>query len=132
MTVGNSTAGRHVNRTWTRHQPDGVPVPVEALRVGQTFGRLRVIVVDRRLHGKRAADVLCECGARKRVRHEHLLSGEIKSCGCLRAEQMETWRHLREDDGAEAAVAPSPTIEPVPELDLLRLTLDRLNLRPPL
>ena len=128
MTVGNSTAGRHVNRTWTRHQPDGVPVPVEAVRVGQTFGRLQVIVVDRRLHGKRAAVVRCACGAPdKRVRIEHLRSGSIRSCGCLRAEQMDAWRRLREDDDAEVATARSRTADQRPEPDLLRITLDRLN-----
>ena len=125
MTVGNSTAGRHVNRTWTRHQPDPLPVPVEAVRVGQAFGRLRVIVVDRRLHGKRAAVVRCACGAPdKRVRIEHLRSGGIKSCGCLRAERMDAWRRLREDDDA---AAPSRTDERLPESDLLRVTLGRLN-----
>ena len=138
MTVGNSTAGRHVNRMRTRHQPDtnqtatrrqpdGVRVPVEAVRVGQTFGRLLVIVVDRRLHGKRAAVVRCACGSRKRVRHEHLLSGGIKSCRCLRAEQMDAWRRLREDDDAEVNAAQSRIAERLPESDLLRVTLDRLN-----
>ena len=133
MTVGNSTAGRHVNRMRTRHQPDTnqtatrrCRVPVEAVRVGQTFGRLLVIVVDRRLHGKRAAVVGCACGSRKRVRHEHLLSGGIRSCGCLRAEQMDAWRRLREDDDAEVA-AQSRTAEQRSESDLLRVTLDRLN-----
>ena len=128
MTVGNSAAGRHVNRTWTRHQPDTVPMPVEAVHVGQTFGRLRVIDADRRLHGKRAAVVRCACGTpEKRVRIEHLRSGDIKSCGCLRAELMDTWRRLREDDGAEAAAAQSRAYERVPESDLLRVTLGRLN-----
>ena len=102
-------------------------MPVEAVRVGQTFGRLRVIDPDRRLHGKRAAVVRCACGAPdKRVRVEHLRSGDIKSCGCLRAERMDTWRRLREDD-AEAAAAQSRTYERVPESDLLRVTLSRLN-----
>jgi uncharacterized protein YceH (UPF0502 family) len=80
------------------------------VQVGQTFGRLRVIVADRRLRRKRAAVVRCACGAPdKRVRYEHLLSGDIKSCGCLRAEQMDTWRRLREDDDAEFAAAQSRT-----------------------
>ena len=125
MTVG--TAGRHVNQTATRRQPYRVRVPVEAVRVGQSFGRLRVIAVDRRHYGKRAADVHCACGARKRVRDEHLLSGGIKSCGCLRAEQMDRWRRLREDDDAEVATARSRTADQRPEPDLLRITLDRLN-----
>jgi hypothetical protein len=100
---------------------------VEAVRVGQSFGRLRVIAVDRRWHGKRAALVYCSCGSHKRVRNEHLLSGGIKSCGCLRAEQMEGWRRLREDDEAEVAAVRSRADEQRPEPDLLRVTLDRLN-----
>lgn len=88
MTVGNSTAGRHVNRTWTRHQPDTLRVPVEAVRVGQTFGRLRVLDPNRRLHGKRSALCRCSCGAEKIIRTEHLRSGQIRSCSCLRAQQL--------------------------------------------
>jgi hypothetical protein len=100
----------------------------EAVRVDQVFGRLRVIVVDRRLHGKRAAVVRCTCGAPdKRVRIEHLRSGGIKSCGCLRAELMDGWRRLREDDDAEVAAALSRTAEHRPQPDLLRATLERLN-----
>src|SRR5688572_16928944 len=95
------------------------------VQVGQTFGRLLVIVADRRLHGKRAAVVRCACGSRKRVRHEHLLSGDIKSCGCLRAERMDTWRRLREDDDAEVAAAQSRSDERGLESELLRVTLDR-------
>ena len=115
------------DRALTRHQPDAFPVPVEAVHVGQTFGRLQVIEVDRRLHGKRAAVVRCACGSSKRVRHERLLSGSIKSCGCLRAERMDAWRRLREDDDAEVAAAQSRTAERLPESDLLRVTLGRLN-----
>ena len=124
---GRHRPGQGADQTATRRQPDGVPVPVEAVRVGQTFGRLQVIVVDRRLHGKRAAVVRCACGSSKRVRHEHLLSGSIKSCGCLRAERMDAWRRLREDDDAEVAAARSRTAEQRPEQDLLRVTLERLN-----
>ncbi len=118
------------DRASTRRQPDGIQVPFEAVRVGQTFGRLQVIAIDRRLHGKRAAVVRCACGSRKRVRHEHLLSGGIKSCGCLHAEQMDTWRRLREDDDAEVAAVRSRADERVPESNLLHLTLVRLNLVP--
>lgn len=88
------------NRMATGDQPPGR----FTLKVDETFGRLRVIGVDRRLHGKRAAVVRCACGSPdKRIRIEHLLSGDIKSCGCLRAELMDTWRRLREDDDAAAA-----------------------------
>ncbi len=89
------------HRMSTGDQPDG-----RFAVVGETFGRLRVIVADRRLHGKRAAVVRCACGSPdKRVRIEHLRSGAIKSCGCLRAERTDTWRRLREDDDAEAVAA---------------------------
>ena len=128
--------GRH--RPWqgddpasTRRQPYTVPVPVEAIRVGQTFGRLQVLDPNRRRHGKRSALCRCSCGTEKVIRTEHLRSGGIQSCGCLRAEQMETWRRLREDDDAEVAAARSRADERVSESDLLHLTLIRLNLVPP-
>jgi hypothetical protein len=68
------------------------------VRVGDVFGRLRVVEVNRRLYRKRAADLVCECGGTKRVRYEHLLSGEVRSCGCLRTSMLRRWRVLREDD----------------------------------
>lgn len=77
-----------MDQTRTRHQPDILPVPVEAVRVGQTFGRLRVLDPNRRLHGKRCALCRCSCGTEKIIRTEHLRSGQIKSCGCLHAEQL--------------------------------------------
>jgi len=117
MIARNESVGPGIDRTWTGHK---VRLLVQ---VGQTFGRLRVIVPDRRLHRKRAAVVRCACGSPdKRVRHEHLLSGGVRSCGCLRAELRDMWR-LREDDDV---AAPRRTDERLPESDLLRVTLDRL------
>ena len=118
------------DQTVTRRRPDGSQAPFdEAVRVDQVFGRLRVLVVDRRLHGKRAAVVRCICGAPdKRVRIEHLRSGGIKSCGCLRTELMDRWRRLRQDDDAEVAAVQSRADERVPESDLLLVTLRRLHL----
>jgi hypothetical protein len=66
-------------------QPDSnriAPTPL----VGLTFGRLHIASVGHRHHGKRASLVVCSCGTRKLVRLEHLRSGAIKSCGCLKAE----------------------------------------------
>lgn len=77
------------DRVLTGHQPDGLPVPVGAVRVGQMFGRLRVLDPNRRLHGKRSALCRCSCGTEKVIRGEHLPADQIKSCGCLRAEQLE-------------------------------------------
>jgi hypothetical protein len=111
---------------------ENLPGLVEAVGVGQVFGRLRIIAVNRRLSGKRPAVVRCACGAPdKRARVEHLLSGAIKSCGCLRAEQMDAWRRFREEDDAELAATQSRTDEWALESDLLRVTLDRLKLNDP-
>jgi hypothetical protein len=67
-------------------QPDSNQTALGVSRlVGLTFGRLYVINGNRRLHGKRAVEAICSCGRRKVVRVEHLRSGQIKSCGCLRA-----------------------------------------------
>jgi hypothetical protein len=70
----------------TRRRPDGFRVPVEA---GQTLGRLRVLDPQRRMNGKRSALCRCSCGREKIIRTEHLRSGQIKSCGCLHAEQLD-------------------------------------------
>jgi hypothetical protein len=45
----------------------------------------------------------------------------------LRAEQMDRWRRLREDDDAEVTAAQNRSAEQRPEPNLLRVTLDRLN-----
>jgi len=46
------------------------------------FGRLRVVSTEK--IGRRVyCTCLCECGAATRVRNDHLISGRIKSCGCL-------------------------------------------------
>lgn len=106
-----------------------IPTRRRSVQVGERFGRLVVLVPDQRLHRKRAALVRCACGSDKRIRHEHLLSGDIQSCGCLRAEFLEMWRDLRQDDDGAAS---SPSEERRPEVDLRRTTLDRLNFQPPL
>lgn len=52
--------------------------------IGTRYGRLTVEGYD----GPYAL-VLCDCGARKRVRNKHLLDGSTKSCGCLNRETRE-------------------------------------------
>lgn len=51
---------------------------------GQKFGRLTVIKQDGKYkNGARLWICKCECGNEKRVAGTHLVSGKIKSCGCL-------------------------------------------------
>lgn len=55
---------------------------------GQTFGRLTVqgrVGVDS--HGRNSIWLCrCECGTEVRARADHLRSGRMRSCGCLRVE----------------------------------------------
>lgn len=53
---------------------------------GQSFGRLVVLRRDIAAKGKPWI-CQCECGNEKRVSTHHLLSGAVKSCGCLRSDQ---------------------------------------------
>lgn len=53
---------------------------------GSTFGRWTVIDAKHRRGGHTVATCRCECGAERTVRHDKLLNGTSKSCGCLRAE----------------------------------------------
>ena len=52
--------------------------------VGQRFGRLTVISAQ-----SKKCDCLCECGKPKSTTRGHLLTGRVKSCGCLRDEKIE-------------------------------------------
>ncbi len=60
--------------------------------VGSRFGRLCVEALTRkpvehkRKRSRAYADVVCDCGTRKSVPSDDLVSGKIKSCGCLRRE----------------------------------------------
>lgn len=47
--------------------------------VGTRYGRLVVESYDGPF-----AEVVCDCGVRKRVRNKHLRDGSTRSCGCLR------------------------------------------------
>lgn len=56
---------------------------------GQRFGRLKVIGVDDRNTRKTYYLCECDCGTVKSIRSDGLLSGAVKSCGCLKREQDE-------------------------------------------
>lgn len=54
---------------------------------GQRFGRLTVISIHSRTgHGEYKWLCQCDCGKEVIVRRGNLISGQAKSCGCLKAE----------------------------------------------
>lgn len=55
---------------------------------GKKFGRLTVIGMFSK-NGRGFTKCLCDCGAETSVRSDQLKSGDIRSCGCLKAEY---WR----------------------------------------
>jgi len=54
--------------------------------VGKKFGRLIVLKFDRRVKNHSYWLCKCECGNTKSIRHDHLVSNKIRSCGCLQKE----------------------------------------------
>lgn len=61
---------------------------------GQKFGRLMVIKqIDSEKCGQAKWLCKCECGTTKTIRGNHLRSGHIKSCGCLRKENASLTKH---------------------------------------
>ncbi len=51
---------------------------------GKKFGRLTALqVTENRKHGSRIWKCLCDCGTVCEVTTHHLISSEVKSCGCL-------------------------------------------------
>lgn len=54
---------------------------------GQRFGRLLVIGLAPRTTRKKYWACVCDCGNKKLVRVDSLTSGNVTSCGCLKAEQ---------------------------------------------
>jgi hypothetical protein len=60
---------------------------------GQRFTRLLVVSRARTSASGWFWNVVCDCGNTRQVRTARLLSGEQKSCGCLRAERLTT--HLK-------------------------------------
>lgn len=54
---------------------------------GKTFGRYTVLKRDAtKPKGRVYWECKCECGEIKSIRADHLISGKIKSCGCLQKE----------------------------------------------
>lgn len=53
------------------------------INIGDTFGRITVVGENPR---KCYLDCKCECGNNKTIRRDALLSGDVKSCGCLQSE----------------------------------------------
>lgn len=54
--------------------------------IGKKFGMLTVIKREQRENKKNSYWVCaCDCGGRKSVRRQHLLRGDVASCGCLAA-----------------------------------------------
>lgn len=51
------------------------------LKEGMVFHRLTILNI-----AEKNCEVLCNCGVKKRVRTQHILSGDTKSCGCLHKE----------------------------------------------
>ena len=62
---------------------------------GQKFGRLTVIGLKDTDTRKTFWVCQCDCGSVKEVRSDILLSGRVKSCGCLKSEQDKTNLHSR-------------------------------------
>lgn len=53
--------------------------------IGDKYGRLLVVTKSKKdIKGNAYWICLCDCGNTKVVRGSHLLSGNVKSCGCLR------------------------------------------------
>lgn len=52
------------------------------------FGRLFVVGISHVTEGKKRAywQTWCDCGAEKSIRADHLTSGVVQSCGCMRKE----------------------------------------------
>lgn len=54
--------------------------------MGVVFGRLEVVGEAPSVNGRGAWECRCVCGGTKIIRAAKLVSGEVKSCGCLRVD----------------------------------------------
>lgn len=65
--------------------------------IGQKYGRLTIIkeVKPYIWNNRKYCKVLCkcDCGNYKEIRLDNLKSGSIKSCGCLRKEKLNSYKH---------------------------------------
>ena len=56
---------------------------------GQRFGRLTVLrLIENRSTGRKTWECQCDCGNTKIVKHNSLISGNTKSCGCLKKDSL--------------------------------------------
>lgn len=63
------------------------------IKVGAKFGRWTVKTELVRIKSNKHAVCVCDCGTEKPVRHEKLLNGSSKSCGCLAIDLLTTHGH---------------------------------------
>ncbi len=61
--------------------------------VGQNFGFLKVLCLDKMKNSIAYWKCICSCGKVKSVRGTHLRGGLIHSCGCMRKEDMNEKRY---------------------------------------
>lgn len=70
--------------------------------IGQKFARWTVLKEVKERNGERYYLCRCDCGTEKEVRRNSLVTGNSKSCGCLRKERMkETQSKLPKVDGID-------------------------------
>lgn len=53
---------------------------------GNQYGRFTTIGLAKKENGMEFWHVICSCGRKKEIRRSDLLSGRVKSCGCIRLE----------------------------------------------
>lgn len=61
--------------------------------LNKKFGKLTVVSLDHLGKGGTFWLCECECGHHKVVRGSHLTAGDVKSCGCLRKEVLDSTTH---------------------------------------
>ena len=64
------------------------PYSGNGFMIGQTFARLTVVKEAPRLHRKRRWHCVCSCGGSTIAYQWSLKSGRSRSCGCLKAEEL--------------------------------------------
>lgn len=64
------------------------------IAIGQTFGKLTVLskMLKRDKSGHHYYLCQCECGEKTPVRDSRLISGNTRSCGCIRRENRSSYR----------------------------------------
>jgi hypothetical protein len=68
---------------------------IESIKPGTIFGKLTIIaLVGQTKCGHNLYNCLCSCGNNKVINKSRLLSGNTKSCGCLRIEHIQKIKQL--------------------------------------